>query len=59
MKALQWLSDHMDLATEKQRAEIALLRAKVQTDDGEENADDGFLDALNGTAAEDWGNEED
>ena len=52
MKALQWLSDHMDLATEKQRAEIALLRAKVQTDDGEENADDGFLDALNGTAAE-------
>lgn len=59
MKALQWLADHMDLATEKQRAEIALLRAKVQTDDGEENADDGFLDALNGSAAEDWGNEED
>lgn len=59
MKALQWLSDHMDLATEKQRAEIALLKAKVQTDDGEETADDGFLDALNGTAAEDWGNEED
>ena len=59
MKALQWLTDHMDLATEKQRAEIALLKAKVQTDDGEENADDGFLDALNGTAAEDWSNEED
>ena len=59
MKALQWISDHMDLATEKQRAEIALLKAKVQTDDGEENADDGFLDALNGTAAEDWDNEKD
>ena len=59
MKALQWLTDHMDLATEKQRAEIALLKAKVQTDDGEENADDGFLNALNGTAAEDWNNEED
>lgn len=59
MKALQWLSDHMDLATEKQKAEIALLKAKVQTDDGDEVADDGFLDALNGTAAEDWGNEED
>ena len=58
MKALQWLSDHMDLATEKQKAEIALLKAKVQTDDGEEIADDGFLDALNGTAAEDWGDEE-
>lgn len=59
MKALQWLTDHMDLATEKQRAEIALLKAKVQTDNGEENADDGFLNALNGTAAEDWNNEED
>lgn len=58
MKALQWLSDHMDLATEKQKAEIALLKAKVQTDDGDEAADDGFLEALNGTAAEDWGDEE-
>ena len=58
MKALQWLTDHMDLATEKQKAEIALLKAKVQTDDGAEIADDGFLDALNGTAAEDWGDEE-
>ncbi len=58
MKALQWLTDHMNLATEKQKAEIALLKAKVQTDDGEEIADDGFLDALNGTAAEDWGDEE-
>ena len=58
MKALQWLSDHMDLATEKQKAEIALLKAKVQTDDGNEVADDGFLEALNGTAAEDWSDEE-
>ena len=58
MKALQWLTDHMDLATDKQKAEIALLKAKVQTDDSEELADDGFLDALNGTAAKDWGDEE-
>lgn len=58
MKALQWLSDHMNLATEKQKAEIALLKAKVQMDDGDEVADDGFLEALNGTAAEDWGDEE-
>ena len=58
MKALQWLSDHMDLATEKQKAEIALLKAKVQTDDGDEVADDGFLEALNGKAAEDWSDEE-
>lgn len=49
----------MPAAFEKQNAETALLKAKVQTDDGEENADDGFLEALNGTAAEDWGNEED
>lgn len=58
MKALQWLTDHMNLATEKQKAEIALLKAKVQTDDGDEVADDGFLEALNGTAAEDWSDEE-
>ena len=49
----------MPAAFEKQNAETALLKAKVQTDDGEEIADDGFLEALNGTAAEDWGNEED
>lgn len=59
MKALQWLSDHMDLATEKQKAEIAILKAKVQTDDGEEETDDGFLDALNASAREDWPDEED
>ena len=58
MKALQWLSDHMDLATDKQKAEIALLKAKVQTDDEEETADDGFLEALQGGAAEDWMDEE-
>lgn len=55
MKAMQWLGDHMNLATEKQKAEIALLKAKVQTNDGEEIADDGFLEALNGSAADDWG----
>lgn len=49
----------MPAALEKQSAETALLKAKMQTDGGEEIADDGFLEALNGTAAEDWGNEED
>ena len=58
MKALQGLTDNMNLATDKQKAEIALLKARVQTDDSEEIADDGFLEALNGTAAEDWSNEE-
>ncbi len=40
MKALQWLSDHTNLATEKQRAEIALLKAKIsekQKDKEEKN----------------------
>lgn len=58
MKALQWLTDHMDLATEKQKAEIAVLRAKVQPADYGAFADDGFLEALNGTAQEDWADEE-
>jgi len=30
MKALQWLADHMSLATEKQKAEIELLKAKAE-----------------------------
>ena len=44
MKALQWLSDHMDLATEKQRAEIALLNARANAgkDDREEKLDSYF-----------------
>lgn len=58
MKALQWLSEHMDLATEKQKAEIAVLQAKVQAPEAE-TEDDGFLEALNGSAREDWSDEED
>lgn len=57
-KALQWLTDHMDMATEEQKARIAVLRAKAQNGEDEEIADDGFLEALNSTAAEDWANEE-
>lgn len=42
MQALKWLADHMDLATEKQKAEIDLLQAKVkdQTDGDRENKND-------------------
>ena len=58
MKAMQWLSDHMDLATEEQKARIAMLRAKVETNE-EENTDDGFIDALNASAEEDWSDEKD
>ena len=44
MKALQWLSDHMDLATEKQRAEIALLKSRADAgkDDRENKLDQLF-----------------
>ncbi len=59
MKALQWLSDHMDLATEKQKAEIALLKAKVEIGmEQEENRDDGFVSALNISSEKDWSDEE-
>lgn len=58
MKALQWLSDHMDLATEEQRVRIAIMKAKTESGDAPPE-DDGFLDALNATAAEDWADEED
>ena len=58
MKAMQWLSDHMDLATEEHKARIAMLRAKVETNE-EENTDDGFIDALNASAEEDWSDEKD
>lgn len=59
MKALEWLTAHMDMATEEQKAKIAVLKAKVMNDDSEEAADDGFLDALNASAEEDWSDEED
>lgn len=53
MKALDWIANHMDLATEEQRARIAALKAKTQ--DEEENIqDDGFIDALKGMASEVW-----
>lgn len=63
MKALDWLANHMDLATEEQRARIEQIKAQTRRlsrdeDDIEEVADDGFLKALEGTAAEDWADEE-
>lgn len=64
MKALQWLSDHMDLGTEEQKAKIAQIKAqteitklKAQADEDEKIEDDGFLEALKGTAVDDWSEE--
>lgn len=42
MKALQWLADHMDIATAEQKAKIEQIRAKTEqirnndNDDGED-----------------------
>ena len=57
MQALKWLADHMDLATEEQRARIESMKAKLTNADEEEIPDDGFLDALNASAEEDWEDE--
>lgn len=41
MKALQWISDHMDLATAEQKARIAVLKSQVvQKDEAKEQAQD-------------------
>ena len=54
-----------DLASEEQKARIGILKAQstiLQAKAGEGNdapiADDGFLEALNGTASEDWADED-
>lgn len=61
MKALDWLSKHMNMATDEQKAKIELIRAqtkatnvKTKEDDPEEIADDGFLEALKGNVTDDW-----
>lgn len=39
MKALQWLSDHMNMGTEEQKAKVALLQKKIKEDvDGKKDA---------------------
>ena len=56
MKALQWLSDHMDMATAEQKEKINLLRLKANTfnNDEEETEDDGFLEALRAEVSGVW-----
>ena len=41
MKALEWISEHMDMATEEQKARISVLKSKLQ-------------DGNNNTAVDDW-----
>ena len=61
LKALDWLSKHIGMANNEQKAKIELLRAqakaavsKLNNEEPDEIADDGFIEALTGTAKEDW-----
>lgn len=55
----EMLHKNWDLATEEQRTRIDAMRVKAQLNDTEEIADDGFLEALESAAVEDWADEED
>lgn len=49
MKAMQWLTDHMNIATEEQKARIEQIKAKTAIMSGasdEDTEDDGFIAAL-------------
>lgn len=57
----EMLNKDWQLATDEQKARIANLKAKIGDTDSEIASDDGFLEALNSSAASDWdglGNEE-
>lgn len=54
----EMLHKNWELATEEQRTRIDVMKVKAQLNDTEEMEDDGFLEALNGTATEDWSDEE-
>lgn len=57
MKALEWLAEHMDIATEEQKARIAVLKMKSAGDEPED-VDTSYVDALKDLAAKVWTNEE-
>ncbi len=54
----EMLHHDWDAASEEQRARIAALKAKTGDVGDDELQDDGFLEALEGSAAEDWNDEE-
>ena len=57
MKALEWLAEHMDIATEEQKARIAVLKMKSAGDEPED-IDTSYVEALKDLAAKVWTNEE-
>ena len=48
-------SDRTEADQEEQRVRTAAAKAKGGQEDTEEEQDDGFMDALKGSASEDWG----
>lgn len=58
MKAIEWLANHMNLATEEQRAKIDNLKAstvRIKGEDPEDETEDSrFLEALKGAAKDAW-----
>lgn len=57
MRALDWLADHMDLATDEQKARIAALKMKSAPDEPEE-IDTSYVDALKALVDKAWDNAE-
>lgn len=55
MRALDWLADHMDLATDEQKARIAALKMKSAPDEPEET-DTSYVDALKALVDKAWDN---
>ena len=55
----EMLHRNWEMATEEQRVRIEAMKTKAQLNEETEAADDGFLEALSGSAAEDWADEED
>lgn len=54
----EMLHKDWELATEEQKARIARLKHDIGDESNDETADDGFLEALNATAMEDWKDEQ-
>ena len=62
MKALDWLTKHLNIANAEQKAKIELIKAQIgRLNTGEDNEafeNDGFIEALNNSAKEDWNEDE-
>ena len=62
MKALDWLTKHLNMANDEQKAKIELIKAQIGKLNAGEEAEafenDGFIEALDNSAKEDWSEDE-